>query len=70
MAAYEERRPSYFGTPAVNLIAALDVSLGRILGEGLDERFRRHRRLGAACRAGLRALGQGECGPDAVHRGS
>jgi alanine-glyoxylate transaminase/serine-glyoxylate transaminase/serine-pyruvate transaminase len=60
MAAYEERRPSYFGTPAVNLIAALDVSLGQILAEGIDRRFERHRRLGAACRAAIRALGIGQ----------
>jgi alanine-glyoxylate transaminase/serine-glyoxylate transaminase/serine-pyruvate transaminase len=57
MHAYEERRPSYFGTPPVNLIAALDVSLGQILGEGIDRRFERHRRLGLACRAAIRALG-------------
>ena len=36
MTAYEERRPSYFGTPAVNLVWALDVSLGQILAEGLE----------------------------------
>jgi alanine-glyoxylate transaminase/serine-glyoxylate transaminase/serine-pyruvate transaminase len=60
MRAYEERRPSYFGTPAVNLIAALNVSLGQILAEGIDRRFERHRRLGAACRAAIRALGLGQ----------
>jgi alanine-glyoxylate transaminase/serine-glyoxylate transaminase/serine-pyruvate transaminase len=27
MEAYEARKPSYFGTPAVNLVAALTVSL-------------------------------------------
>jgi len=70
MAAYEERRPSYFGTPAVNLIAALDVSLGRILDEGLGERFRRHRRLGTACRAGLRALGLEQVPTDGAHAAS
>jgi len=64
MAAYEERRPSYFGTPAVNLIAALDVSLGQILDEGMDRRFDRHRRLGAACRAALGALGLGQVPTD------
>ncbi len=60
MQAYEARRPSYFGTPPVNLIAALDVSLGQILTEGLDTRFGRHQRLGAACRAAMRALGLGQ----------
>lgn len=57
MAAYESRVPSYFGTPAVNLVCALDVSLGQILDEGMEERFARHGRLGRACRAAIRALG-------------
>ncbi len=60
MDSYEKRVPSYFGTPAVNLIAALDVSLGQILAEGMDGRIARHRRFGAACRAALRALGLGQ----------
>ncbi len=57
MAAYESRTPGYFGTPAVNLVAALDVSLGQILAEGMERRFERHRRFGTACRAAIRALG-------------
>lgn len=59
MQAYEERRPAYFGTPAVNLVAALNVSLGQILHEGMDKRFQRHRLLGKACRAACAALGLG-----------
>ena len=35
MEAYEARKPSYFGTPAVNLIFALNVSLEQILKEGM-----------------------------------
>ncbi len=42
MNAYTDRKPSYFGTPAVNLIAALDVSLKLILDEGMDKRVQRH----------------------------
>ena len=57
MQAYEARKPGYFGTPAVNLVWALNVSLGQILNEGLDARFKRHQALGRACRAGLMALG-------------
>jgi alanine-glyoxylate transaminase/serine-glyoxylate transaminase/serine-pyruvate transaminase len=57
MQAYEARKPSYFGTPAVNLVWALNVSLGQILNEGLDARFKRHQALGRACRAGITALG-------------
>ncbi len=57
MQAYEARKPSYFATPAVNLIFALNVSLGLILSEGMEERFARHVRLSKACKAGIRALG-------------
>jgi alanine-glyoxylate transaminase/serine-glyoxylate transaminase/serine-pyruvate transaminase len=57
MQAYEERRPAYFGTPAVNLIWALNVSLGQILEEGMEARFARHRRLSAALKAAVAALG-------------
>ncbi len=57
MEAYEARRPGYFGTPPVNLIWALNVSLGQILDEGLEVRFARHRRLSAAFKAGIDALG-------------
>jgi alanine-glyoxylate transaminase/serine-glyoxylate transaminase/serine-pyruvate transaminase len=56
MEAYEARRPSYFGTPPVNLIWALNVSLGQILEEGMEARFARHRRMSAAIKAALAAL--------------
>jgi alanine-glyoxylate transaminase/serine-glyoxylate transaminase/serine-pyruvate transaminase len=55
--AYEARRPGYFGTPPVNLIWALNVSLGQILEEGMDARFARHRRLSEALKAAVTALG-------------
>ena len=57
MESYEARKPSYFGTPAVNLVCALNVSLKQILEEGMEARFARHRRLGEACQAAIRALG-------------
>ncbi len=60
MEAYEARRASYFGTPPVNLIWALDVSLGQILAEGMDARFTRHRRLSEALKAAITALGMGQ----------
>ena len=59
MEAYEARKPSYFGTPAVNLIWALNISLGQILAEGMEGRFERHRTLGRACKAAISALGLG-----------
>jgi alanine-glyoxylate transaminase / serine-glyoxylate transaminase / serine-pyruvate transaminase len=57
MQAYEARKPSYFGTPPVNLVWALNTSLGQILEEGMDTRFARHRRLSQAFKAGVHALG-------------
>jgi alanine-glyoxylate transaminase/serine-glyoxylate transaminase/serine-pyruvate transaminase len=60
MEAYEGRRVGYFGTPAVNLIWALNVSLGQILDEGMEARFARHRALSRACKAGMAALGLGQ----------
>lgn len=61
MRAYEERRPSYFSTPATNLVRALEVSLGEILADGMDARFALHAKSARAMRAawstlGLRAL--------------
>jgi alanine-glyoxylate transaminase/serine-glyoxylate transaminase/serine-pyruvate transaminase len=56
MRAYEERRPSYFGTPAVNLIVALETSLKIICTEGMDKRVKRHQSLAKAFRAGIASL--------------
>ncbi len=60
MEAYESRKVGYFGTPAVNLVWALNVSLGQILDEGIEARFQRHGVLGRACQAGITALGLGQ----------
>jgi alanine-glyoxylate transaminase/serine-glyoxylate transaminase/serine-pyruvate transaminase len=57
MQAYEARKTSYFGTPPVNLIYALNVSLGQILAEGMPRRVARHIAISQACKAGLQALG-------------
>ncbi|HET7567126.1 MAG TPA: alanine--glyoxylate aminotransferase family protein [Gaiellaceae bacterium] len=51
-------------TPAVSLVAGLDVALGLLLEEGLDAVFERHVRLGRACRAGAKALGLEIFSPD------
>ena len=56
MRAYEERKPSYFGTPAVNLIVALETSLKIICKEGIDQRVKRHQILAKAFRAGITSL--------------
>jgi serine---pyruvate transaminase len=51
-------------TPAVSLIAGLDVALGMILEDGLDAAFARHARLGRACREGAKAMGLELFSPD------
>lgn len=56
MEAYEARKPSYFGTPAVSLVFALHVSLSQILKEGMETRFERHTKIGSAFRAAFKAL--------------
>jgi aspartate aminotransferase-like enzyme len=51
-------------TPAVTLVASLDVSLGLLLEEGLDAAFARHAALGRACREGAKAMGLELFSPD------
>ena len=51
-------------TPAVSIVAALDVSLGLILDEGLTAAFARHAALGRACREGAKAMGLELFSPD------
>lgn len=57
MQAYENGNPSYFATPAVNLIQALEVSLALMLEEGMDARFDRHRKLAAEFRKAMTDMG-------------
>jgi alanine-glyoxylate transaminase/serine-glyoxylate transaminase/serine-pyruvate transaminase len=57
MEAYEARKPSYFGTPAVNLVVALETSLKIILKEGMENRFQRHRKIAKAFRSAISAMG-------------
>jgi serine---pyruvate transaminase len=51
-------------TPAVSLVAALNLALGMLLDQGLDAVFDRHVRLGRASRAGIKALGLELFSPD------
>jgi alanine-glyoxylate transaminase/serine-glyoxylate transaminase/serine-pyruvate transaminase len=55
--AYEERRPSYFATPATSLILALEAGLAEILAQGVDARVEAHARAAAGLRASWTALG-------------
>src|ERR687884_2063300 len=59
----QDKRDSAF-TPAVSLVRALEVALGLLLDAGLDEAFDRHRRLGRACREGVKAMGLELFSPD------
>jgi alanine-glyoxylate transaminase/serine-glyoxylate transaminase/serine-pyruvate transaminase len=57
MEAYETGRPAYFGTPAVNLVEALRVSLSQIQAEGIERRVQRHRKMSLAVKQAVSALG-------------
>jgi serine---pyruvate transaminase len=56
--------PNTAFTPAVGLVMALDVALGLIEEEGLEEVFERHRLLGRATRAAVKALDLELFGPE------
>ena len=60
--AQEQFDPSF--TPAVSIVVGLDVALGILLEEGLEQTFERHVRLGRACRAGAKAMGLELFSPD------
>jgi aspartate aminotransferase-like enzyme len=51
-------------TPAVSIVAGLDVALSLLLDEGLEQAFERHVRLGRACREGTKAMGLELFSPD------
>ena len=57
MKAYQNKQTSYFGTPPVNLIIALEKSLDNILKEGLNTRFERHKHIATEIRIALKNLG-------------
>jgi alanine-glyoxylate transaminase/serine-glyoxylate transaminase/serine-pyruvate transaminase len=48
---------NYFSTMPVNMIYALNESLKRVLSEGLENRYLRHKVVAEAIRGGLEALG-------------
>ena len=57
MHAYADRKPSYFGTPPVNLIMALEASFDIIQKEGMENRFARHKKMAQAFRSAMQSLG-------------
>ncbi|KAJ3274362.1 hypothetical protein HDV01_002966 [Terramyces sp. JEL0728] len=42
MQKYEAGQPSYFATPPVQLILALEISLNQFMKEGMEKRFEKH----------------------------
>src|SRR4029077_7787306 len=55
--AYEERKASYFATPATSLVKALDAGLGEIVEADVAARVEAHARAAAALRAAWSQLG-------------
>ncbi|HEX2302789.1 MAG TPA: alanine--glyoxylate aminotransferase family protein [Gaiella sp.] len=51
-------------TPATSNVVALVEALGLVLADGLEAAFARHRALGRACRAGVKAIGLELYSPD------
>ncbi|MGZ4400121.1 MAG: pyridoxal-phosphate-dependent aminotransferase family protein [Gaiellaceae bacterium] len=80
-AAQEGRNPSFYFnwaaatkalgnettafTPALTLVIGLNVALGMLLEAGLEARHELHRKLGLACREGIKAMGLELFSPDA-----
>jgi alanine-glyoxylate transaminase/serine-glyoxylate transaminase/serine-pyruvate transaminase len=67
MQAYEARQPKYFATPAVNLVEALDASLGLLLEAGVAKRIEGHSRTARAFRAAWRAMELNEVPTKSAH---
>ncbi|KAF9963008.1 Dynamin-like GTPase that mediates homotypic ER fusion [Modicella reniformis] len=57
MKAYEERRASYFATPAVQNVMALHVSLKQIVSQGIENRFVVHKDAAEKARKFIADLG-------------
>ncbi len=57
MQTHQARGISYFATPPVNLIQALETSFELILKEGLEPRFNRHERLAENFREEMSRMG-------------
>lgn len=51
----QKGQPPY--TPAISVIFALDLALGKLLDEGMDSVYERHAEIGRMTRAGIRDLG-------------
>ena len=68
MTAYEAGQASYFATPNVNLIRALDVSLSAILSYTLEQRWADHVAHSDAFKAAMEAIGLRQVPTAVAHR--
>lgn len=58
MKNYEARQPSYFATPSVNHLFALNVALDILLANGgMEQRFKEHQLIGDAVKEAMKTLG-------------
>ena len=57
MKNYEARKPSYFATPATQLVHALNTTLKQVLSRPLSERFAQHRKASDKVKAAVADLG-------------
>jgi aspartate aminotransferase-like enzyme len=62
--AYAKNPPQTAWTPAVSVIVQLDIALGQLLEEGIENVFERHVLLGRAARGGIKGMGLSLFGPD------
>lgn len=57
MQAYEAKKGQYFATPSIQLVNALNVSLGEILDYGLEQRIAKHKQTSDNFKNNLKNLG-------------
>jgi alanine-glyoxylate transaminase/serine-glyoxylate transaminase/serine-pyruvate transaminase len=57
MQKYEARQPSYFATPPVQLIMALEVSLKQFMEQGMESRFAAHLKASQKFKDACKRLG-------------
>ena len=57
MQNYEAQKPSYFATPATQLVTALHTSLTKILSRPLSERFAAHKEASTRIKKAVTDLG-------------
>lgn len=53
----DKKQPDTPFTPAISTVLAMEAATELLLTEGLEAAFERHKRLGRACRQGVKALG-------------